>query len=57
MTFSFLLLGEVGKGFADLMLVMQYYSSIPLFQNDLKGVSPFLMSSYEYELYVEAKDC
>lgn len=50
-------MGEVGKGFADLMLVMQYYSSIPLFQNDLKGVSPFLMSSYEYELYVEAKDC
>ncbi|EOD52640.1 putative cell wall glycosyl hydrolase protein [Neofusicoccum parvum UCRNP2] len=33
----------------------EYYSSIPLYENDLKGVSPFLFSSYEYELYVEGK--
>ncbi|KAF4311413.1 Six-hairpin glycosidase-like protein [Botryosphaeria dothidea] len=33
----------------------EYYASIPLYENDLKGVSPFLFSSYEYELYVEGK--
>ncbi|KAM0723965.1 hypothetical protein Q7P37_000956 [Cladosporium fusiforme] len=32
-----------------------YYASIPLYENDLKGVSPFLFSAYEYELYVEGK--
>jgi hypothetical protein len=26
---------------------------MPLFENDLKGVAPFLFSSYEYELYIE----
>ncbi|KAH7063422.1 glycosyl hydrolase-like protein family 88 [Macrophomina phaseolina] len=31
----------------------EYYASIPLYENDLKGVSPFLFASYEYELYVE----
>ncbi|KAH6693401.1 glycosyl hydrolase-like protein family 88 [Plectosphaerella plurivora] len=30
-----------------------YYASQPLYENDLKGVAPFLFSSYEYELYVE----
>lgn len=44
-------------GMSGLLICLQYYSSIPLFENDLKGVSPFLMSSYEYELYVEGKDC
>lgn len=29
----------------------QYYASMPLFENDLKGVAPFLFASYEYELY------
>lgn len=29
---------------------------MPLFENDLKGVSPFLFASYEYELFKEAKD-
>ncbi|KAI3396284.1 hypothetical protein diail_12367, partial [Diaporthe ilicicola] len=29
----------------------EYYASIPLFENDLKGVAPFIFSSYEYELY------
>ncbi|KAF5963176.1 hypothetical protein FBULB1_13581 [Fusarium bulbicola] len=29
----------------------EYYASMPLFENDLKGVAPFLLSSYEYELY------
>ncbi|KAF4435978.1 cell wall glycosyl hydrolase [Fusarium acutatum] len=29
----------------------EYYASMPLFENDLKGVAPFLFSSYEYELY------
>ncbi|KAI5363792.1 putative six-hairpin glycosidase superfamily, glycosyl hydrolase, family 88 [Septoria linicola] len=33
----------------------EYYASIPLFENDLKGVAPFLFSSYEYELYLENK--
>ncbi|KAF2832876.1 glycosyl hydrolase-like protein family 88 [Ophiobolus disseminans] len=33
----------------------EYYASVPLFENDLKGVSPFLYSSYEYELYLERK--
>lgn len=28
---------------------------MPLFENDLKGVAPFLFSSYEYELYLEGK--
>ncbi|KAL3427130.1 cell wall glycosyl hydrolase [Phlyctema vagabunda] len=28
----------------------EYYISMPLFQNDLKGVAPFLFSSYEAEL-------
>ncbi|CAJ0552437.1 Ff.00g064160.m01.CDS01 [Fusarium sp. VM40] len=31
----------------------EYYASMPLFENDLKGVAPFLFSSYEYELYQE----
>lgn len=35
---------------------VQYYSSIPLFENDLKGVAPFIFSAYEYELYVEGKE-
>lgn len=26
---------------------------MPLYENDLKGVSPFLFSAYEHELYVE----
>ncbi|KAL0260616.1 hypothetical protein SLS55_004306 [Diplodia seriata] len=34
----------------------EYYASIPLYENDLKGVSPFLFASYEYELYLEGKD-
>ncbi|KAL1643703.1 hypothetical protein SLS58_004718 [Diplodia intermedia] len=34
----------------------EYYASIPLYENDLKGVSPFLFASYEYELYLERKD-
>lgn len=34
----------------------QYYASIPLFENDLKGVAPFIFSAYEYELYVEGKE-
>ncbi|KAF5007140.1 hypothetical protein FDECE_6526 [Fusarium decemcellulare] len=29
----------------------EYYASMPLFENDLKGVAPFIFSSYEYELY------
>lgn len=29
---------------------------MPLFENDLKGVAPFLFSSYEYELYLEQKN-
>ncbi|KAJ4163121.1 hypothetical protein NW754_014544 [Fusarium falciforme] len=29
----------------------EYYASMPLFQNDLKGVAPFLFASYEYELF------
>ncbi|TDZ53985.1 Unsaturated rhamnogalacturonyl hydrolase YteR [Colletotrichum trifolii] len=33
----------------------EYYASMPLFENDLKGVAPFLFSSYEYELYLEGK--
>ncbi|KAI8211127.1 Unsaturated rhamnogalacturonyl hydrolase YteR [Colletotrichum sp. SAR 10_76] len=33
----------------------EYYASQPLFESDLKGVAPFLFSSYEYELYLEAK--
>ncbi|KAI9911580.1 hypothetical protein PsorP6_009116 [Peronosclerospora sorghi] len=33
----------------------EYYASIPLFENDLKGVAPFVFSSYEYELYLEQK--
>ncbi|PSN62435.1 cell wall glycosyl hydrolase YteR [Corynespora cassiicola Philippines] len=33
----------------------EYYASMPLYENDLKGVSPFLFSSYEYELFVEGK--
>ncbi|KAF2132375.1 glycoside hydrolase family 105 protein [Dothidotthia symphoricarpi CBS 119687] len=33
----------------------EYYASIPLFENDLKGVAPFLFSAYEYELFVEGK--
>ncbi|KAF7197592.1 Unsaturated rhamnogalacturonyl hydrolase YteR [Pseudocercospora fuligena] len=33
-----------------------YYASMPLFENDLKGVAPFLFSSYEYELFVEGKE-
>jgi unsaturated rhamnogalacturonyl hydrolase len=28
----------------------QHYASMPLFENDLKGVAPFLFASYEYEL-------
>ncbi|CAH0045265.1 unnamed protein product [Clonostachys solani] len=28
----------------------EYYASQPLFENDLKGVAPFLFASYEYEL-------
>ncbi|KAH7001253.1 glycosyl hydrolase family 88-domain-containing protein [Ilyonectria destructans] len=28
----------------------EYYASMPLFENDLKGVAPFLFASYEYEL-------
>ncbi|KAM0326691.1 hypothetical protein ACHAQA_006562 [Verticillium albo-atrum] len=32
----------------------EYYASQPLFENDLKGVSPFLFSSYEFELHLEA---
>ncbi|KAK1544846.1 cell wall glycosyl hydrolase YteR [Colletotrichum paranaense] len=34
----------------------EYYASMPLFENDLKGVAPFLFSSYEYELYLEQKN-
>ncbi|POS73101.1 cell wall glycosyl hydrolase YteR [Diaporthe helianthi] len=33
----------------------EYYASMPLFENDLKGVAPFLFSAYEYELYVEGQ--
>ncbi|KAJ8118046.1 hypothetical protein OPT61_g894 [Boeremia exigua] len=33
----------------------EYYASMPLFENDLKGVAPFLFSSYEYELYIEGQ--
>ncbi|PPJ57875.1 hypothetical protein CBER1_00014 [Cercospora berteroae] len=33
----------------------EYYASMPLFENDLKGVAPFLFSSYEYELYREGR--
>lgn len=29
---------------------------MPLFENDLKGVAPFLFSSYEYELYIEGQE-
>lgn len=29
---------------------LQYYISIPLFQNDLKGVASFLFAAYEYEI-------
>ncbi|KAM0212006.1 hypothetical protein ACHAPQ_009215 [Fusarium lateritium] len=29
----------------------EYYASMPVFENDLKGVAPFLFSSYEYELF------
>lgn len=39
-----------------LLTHLQYYASIPLFENDLKGVAPFIFSAYEYELYVEGKD-
>ncbi|KAG4413442.1 hypothetical protein IFR04_013419 [Cadophora malorum] len=28
----------------------EYYASMPIFQNDLKGVAPFMFASYEYEL-------
>ncbi|KAL9943357.1 hypothetical protein D7B24_003141 [Verticillium nonalfalfae] len=31
----------------------EYYASQPLFENDLKGVAPFLFSSYEFELHLE----
>ncbi|OJD35582.1 cell wall glycosyl hydrolase [Diplodia corticola] len=34
----------------------EYYASMPLFENDLKGVAPFLFASYEYELYIEGKE-
>lgn len=37
-------------------ILPKYYSSIPTYENDLKGVSPFLFSAYEYELYVEGKN-
>lgn len=40
---------------ASLLTHHQYYASIPLFENDLKGVAPFIFSAYEYELYVEGK--
>lgn len=33
-----------------------YYASMPLFENDLKGVAPFLFASYEYEL-LKDKSC
>ncbi|KAL5324667.1 hypothetical protein ACEPPN_009215 [Leptodophora sp. 'Broadleaf-Isolate-01'] len=28
----------------------EYYASMPIFQNDLKGVAPFMFAAYEYEL-------
>ncbi|KAJ5035611.1 uncharacterized protein L3040_008076 [Drepanopeziza brunnea f. sp. 'multigermtubi'] len=28
----------------------EYYVSIPIFQNDLKGVAPFMFAAFEYEL-------
>lgn len=28
----------------------KYYASMPIFQNDLKGVAPFMFAAYEYEL-------
>ncbi|KAF4974593.1 hypothetical protein FZEAL_8520 [Fusarium zealandicum] len=31
----------------------EYYASMPVFENDLKGVAPFIFSSYEYELFCE----
>ncbi|ORY58378.1 cell wall glycosyl hydrolase YteR [Pseudomassariella vexata] len=31
----------------------EYYASMPVFEDDLKGVAPFLFSSYEYELLKE----
>lgn len=34
----------------------EYYASMPLFENDLKGVAPFLFASYEYEL-LKDKSC
>ncbi|KAB2573701.1 Six-hairpin glycosidase-like protein [Lasiodiplodia theobromae] len=34
----------------------EYYASIPVYENDLKGVAPFLFASYEYELYLEGKN-
>lgn len=37
-------------------MMLQYYASVPLFEDDLKGVAPFIFSSYEYELHVEGKN-
>lgn len=33
----------------------EYYASMPLYENDLKGVAPFCFASYEYELMLEKK--
>jgi len=38
----------LGKDYANLSA--QYYTSMPLFQNDLKGVAPFLFAAFEYEI-------
>lgn len=30
---------------------MQYYISVPVVQNDVKGAGPFMYASYELEAY------
>jgi hypothetical protein len=32
------------------LTVMQYYTGIPVVPNDTRGVGPFLLASYEWEL-------
>lgn len=36
---------------ADFSDRVQYYISVPLAENDLKGVGPFIYASLEYEAY------
>lgn len=56
-TFEVSLPAGVQPNCSDYILTReQYYASIPLFENDLKGVAPFIFSAYEYELYVEGQN-